>query len=900
MSQNKVFELESNEKLKSILSDEKEYTFLLGAGISMNPPSNLPSARQIVKDLISLFAPSQEINKILEIEGLRYEMVVEGIEEYIDSNLNFLDYFELAKQPNLIHFLIAHAIVNGQYAITTNFDFFIEYALNQIVLDQKSILPIITKQEFMEYSDPFKLNRLKKHAVYKIHGSKKNIITNEDTKSSLITTISALGKDRAEGQTFAIETYKKPAVNNLIRGRTLIVMGYSGSDDFDITPTLREFPELKRIIWINHIPNVSNASKISNTSNTSKTTIYRVVPIQEINQDTTNDLKNISNSDKLLISLASDQKTEVLKIDGDTVEIIKELLWNNILPQIPIPQITLDDNNLVGFSEWIKEKYNNVDEVARYKLAWRTYYDVGKYDDAIRVANFGLDLAQKNGNKHDENTFLNDLGLCYDKTSNWDKAIEVYKKAFAIAEELKDIKKMFAPLNNLGLIYHNIGKYDDALEIYNDSLKIVRQIGYEDSEGSILNNCARIYSNRGDYEDAIEFFQQSIKIAEKIGNLSQKAIRLNNLGFAYKSMKEDDKALEKYNEALKIGQLLNDSMKVSFFLNNIGSIYLGKGKYDDALKYFEESYQFALKTGDLSSQARALSNKASIFKEQGKYEDALNIYQHALEISKKLNDLMGQSVRLLNIGDTYFRQKKYDAAIPYLRESIETYRKLGMMNSIEDILIELSIIFKEKNDTDNMAKIYDELVEFYNKKNDLKSMKSYMFKAGINHHKSGRYEEALSRFKICLHLDEEKQDLESMAVDSENIASSLLKLNRFDESISFFKKAAKLYYDLAYGNDAQYCVKKIIDILNNQKRKAETIEYHKQLIDIEKKRKKYIDEFNAISDLAFTYFDLGKLEESLPLFEEALKILEEHSQGSSENAKILRENIIFVKKKLNK
>lgn len=887
MSENKVFELESNEMLRSIFSQERKLTFLLGAGISMNPPSNLPSARQIVKDLISLFVPPQEISKILEIEGLRYEMVVEGIEEYIDANLTFLDYFEFVKQPNLIHFLIAHSIKKGHFAITTNFDFFIEYALSQIVSDQNSILPIITKQEFMEFSDPIKLSELKRYAVYKIHGSKKNIITNQDTKSSLITTISALGKDRAEGQTFAIETYKKPAVNNLIKDRTLIVMGYSGSDDFDITPTLKELPELKRIIWINH------------TMNLLKPNILRILPNPHSNEISNENFTNISNSDKLLIHLANDQKTEVLKIDGDTIQIIKEILWDNILLGIPIPQMTIEKINLPGFSEWIKQQYVNIDEYAQYKLAWRIYYDCGKYEDALRVANSGLAIAQQKGNKPDENTFLNDLGLCYDKTSNWDKAIEIYKKAFGIAEELKDIKKMFAPLNNLGLIYHNIGKYDEALEIYNKSLKIVRQIGYEDSEGSLLNNVARIYSNRGDYQDAVEFFQMSIKIAEKLGNLSQKAIRLNNLGFAYKSMKEDDKALEKYIEALKIGQLLNDPMKVSFFLNNIGSIYLGKGKFDEALKYFEESYQLALRTGDLSSQARALSNKASIFKEQAKFEDALKLYEHALDISKNLNDLAGQGVRSLNIGDTYFRQKKFDAAIPFLRDSIEIYRKLGMINSIEDILIELSIIYKEKNDVDNMAKIYDELAEFYKYKNNIKSMKSYMFKAGINHHKSGRFEEAISRFKVCLQLDEQNQDLESMAVELENLGSSYLKLNKINESVSYFKKAAKIYYDLGFGNDAQYCINKIINTLNNQKRKAETIEYYKILIDIEKKRKKFEDEFNAISDFAFTLFDLGRIEESLPLFEEAMKILVEHNQGNSNNAKILEENIKFVKNKIS-
>ena len=173
----------------------------------------------------------------------------------IDPNVEFLDYFDNDISPNLIHMFIASLVVNGKghhHVITTNFDYLIERAFLNLLNDneKESIIPIITKSDFSTFENIDDIYKSGKYPICKIHGSKKNIIIKADTTDSLITDITSLGMNRAEGETFAIEPFKKPFVNNLMKGQTLLVMGYSGSDDFDISPMLRELQELKRIIWI--------------------------------------------------------------------------------------------------------------------------------------------------------------------------------------------------------------------------------------------------------------------------------------------------------------------------------------------------------------------------------------------------------------------------------------------------------------------------------------------------------------------------------------------------------------------------------------------------------------------------------------------------------------------------
>ena len=104
---------EIGDSITNLFPKDKKYTFLAGAGVSMESPSKLPSARHIVRDLISLCAPKEEVEMILSLDLLRYELVVEKIKYWFDNDLDFMNYFELSKQPNVIHFMLAHAIKGG-------------------------------------------------------------------------------------------------------------------------------------------------------------------------------------------------------------------------------------------------------------------------------------------------------------------------------------------------------------------------------------------------------------------------------------------------------------------------------------------------------------------------------------------------------------------------------------------------------------------------------------------------------------------------------------------------------------------------------------------------------------------------------------------------------------------
>ncbi|MFX0071573.1 MAG: tetratricopeptide repeat protein, partial [Candidatus Hermodarchaeota archaeon] len=636
---------EYKEDIQSLFTPKRKYTFLVGAGVSMDPPSNMPSARQIVKSVLDLCAPREEIENLLSLEMLRFELVVEKIQEAYDENLKFLDYLEHITEPNIIHLFLGNAITRGNYVVTTNFDYLIERALLRLLDDEwhQDIIPVISKEDYIIYQDPKSLITANKYPIYKIHGSKRNIITDKDTRASLITTISALGKDRGEGETFAIEPYKKSAIYNLMKDRTLVVMGYSGSDDFDIGPTLREMPFLNRLIWIEHWMEP-------------QTTIINLSKNEKLSPQ-----ESSSHLGKLLQDIFTRSEFEVILIKTNTNDFIQKNLWNIFFPYLPLTEINLFDSEkqVPEFSEWIKPIYSEMSMIQKYKFASQLFYYLKDLDATKRCSEKGINKAEETNDISSKSYFLNMLGMIELIKGDYKSALQRYEHAFQIDDSLNDNAGLATDLNNLGSTYLTLGEYDEALERFNQALEIVSQMEDLASEVTCKNNIGRVYEVKNEFESALKYYIEAIKITEKVGDLNRKATLLNNIGMIYNARGEYNKSIEYYNEAFHISDLLGDLYGKIILLNNIGRIYDEFKDYDKALEKFYESIQIAEELGDLSKKAGTLNNIGSIYLALGRPNLALEKYQEALDMEERLGDPLMRIIYLNNIGMIYDNQGNY-------------------------------------------------------------------------------------------------------------------------------------------------------------------------------------------------------------------------------------------------
>lgn len=772
--------IEVDENIASIFSPKSSYTFLVGAGISIDKPSSVPSAREIVRNLLELCVPPEEVENLLALENLRFELVVEKIQNEVDEELHFLDYLEQITEPNLIHYFLANSIIRGNFVITTNFDYMIERALMRTLDNQwhKDIIPVITKEDFIFYQEPKLLINASRYPIYKIHGSKRNIVLNKDTRDSLVTTISALGKEREEGETFAIEPYKKLAVYNLMNQRTLVVMGYSGSDDFDIGPTLKELPFLKRIIWVEHSSNPQ-------------------IEIKRIKRNIKNQ-ENISVIEQSLIEISSKGKIDAILIKTHTENFIKTVLWPIFLPHISIEELDLFGSEIVipNFLEWIKPIYEKLDLISKYKLATQLFYFLKQLDATERCSEKSLSLANETNDQPVKSYFLNFLGLINQITGKYNKAITKFQKVLQIDDALKDLAGKAAAYNNIGGIYLTWGNYKEALENYINALEIADEIGESSGRVINLNNIGRVHEIRGEFDQALEKYRESLKIVQDIGDLSQKAALLNNIGMIFSSRHQYNLAMEQYTDALKITDQLGDLYGKVILENNIGRVYHETGNLDSALNHYNKTVRIAEQLGDLSKKAGCLNNIGSLYLSRGKLDQALEKYKEALNIEERLGDPLMKVIYLNNIGTIYNTQAKYELAAESYVEALDIVESIGDLSKKAMLLTKIGAINMIRGDHWAALDKYEVAILIFGELGEYSNKAASYSNIGKIYEKIENYGKALKAYQESLQIDEKEEDLMGKASDLYNLGRIYEILHEYRKGIKSFEDSLKIFTQL--------------------------------------------------------------------------------------------------------
>ncbi|TFG20496.1 MAG: tetratricopeptide repeat protein [Promethearchaeota archaeon] len=781
-----------NKTFKDLIKGE-QLVFIVGAGCSVDPPSCLPAGREMMEAIINYTCAKSEIEKILNLKELRFEQLVEIIRNNLDTELSLINYYGLCNRPNLQHFFLAEMIKKGHFVITTNFDFLIEYALKQSGVPKDEIVPVITKRDFVSYDDPNKLLDEGKKLVYKIHGSKKNIITGENTNDSLIATIQALGSGKEGENVFQVEPFKRPLFENISNNRTLVVIGYSGSDDFDVVPTLRMLKDINSIIWIKHM-----------LDDNSKEEIY------EIDDLTSKESKELDKINQILIDIYKMRNAKhIYRLETNTTRLIEDLL--EVKPKISSKYFS------INLKKWIRENITPASELMKYGIVNKIYYDFNMYQDSMRCSEEIISLAIKMDNPNWKAIALNYIALIYFTQGNYYEALKRYEEALRIDEKLGNLSGKATVLNNIGEIYRVKGDYPEALKRYEEVLRIDEKLGNLSGKATVLNNIGEIYRVKGDYLKAIKRYKESLKIAEQIGDLSKKAGALINIGEIHRVKGDYLEAIKRYKESLKIAEQIGDLSMKAVTLNNIGEIHRIRGNYSKALRNYKEALRIDEQLGDLSGKAADLNNIGIIYKAEGNYSEALNCHEEALKMAKSLGDLSKIARAFNNIGEIHRIRGNYSKALNNYNKALRIDEQLGDISGKAADLNNIAAIYHMHKNYSEALKRFEEVLKIFKQLGDLANISKILNNIGAIYYARGNYPEALKQLEQALKITEQLGDLINKARFLENIGSIYNAQGNFPEAMRYLERALHILEKLGLSDSLKSkTLKKNIEYLRKK------------------------------------------------------------------------------------
>lgn len=624
---------ESDFDFNNLFKKKDKIVFLIGAGCSVDSPSCLPAGRWMIETIVKYTCPESEISKILEIKELRFEALVEIIRDRMDEELKLIEYYAQCNKPNIQHFFLADMIKKGHFVMTTNFDLLIEHALLQLNVPKKEIIPIITREDFMKYGDPNKLFKKKKKTLYKIHGSTVNLITGEDTKESLVATIQAFGSNKKGMNIFEIEPFKRSLFDNITNKRSLVVLGYSGSDDFDVVPTLKVLKNLKSVIWLNFVKYDGGIAKS-----------YELNPIRE------QDFNKFDKIDRILLEIKQMKYVDhVYRIDVNTTRLIKELM--DFTPKISLDKFDLNP------SDWLLENIKTPDKRMKLGVAHSIYFELNMYDDAMRILKDFIAEAEASNDHLALARGYSRIGRIYRDRGNIQEAFAWYMKAVPIARPLGDVLLKVRIFYNLGLILKMQGNFKEAMKLYREALDDATKYDKLEARATLINGIAAIYAEQRNYPESSKLYNEALTINEELGNLKGMSVILNNIGMIYYDQHNFPKALEYYEKSIQISRELSDLNNISLVLNNMGATYQGQMNLQGALEKYNEAIQINDQLHNDLGRANCFNNIGTINYHLMRFPDSLKSFENALQILNSIG--MGNSPRAKLLEENIAQVKNY-------------------------------------------------------------------------------------------------------------------------------------------------------------------------------------------------------------------------------------------------
>ena len=637
------------EILSRIKSDTDHLSFLCGAGISVS--SNMPTAKPFLaylfsamRNLIKHDPVCYQMSDALTPEDLRFEMIMSHYAMNFDSDLRILDIYGSETTPTFLHRFLAEIVRKNVTLITTNFDVLIEEACESHI----SCRQVVDDEQFGMYGHGV--------AVYKIHGT---LLENKGGKwkratSSICATIESVGR---QGYVFSLSPNKKRFMNDIIRTKNMVVMGYSGLDDFDLSPMINNVYSEKVLIWIDH-QDIEDVQIITGDALLGIDLPYLV---RRICDKKSRQLSNI-------VLVRGKTKTVIKRLFGTDAAGIKDVEAPNSVDldshfKETFARTGIHDTDAyyffaAMFDQLRNRKYAHAflkKAVAKYRaennrlmlsrslnLLCSNMDESATLDECFEYANEAAEIDKK---YYPE---IYAISLCtisslYEMAHDYKKAIEMCGLALGAVKYEADKNHYVAGFTNMmyGRLNFFAAEYEKARTYLLTARDHFRCSGYLLDEASCTMRLAMCTMEMGSYEESMIYLEETLDFYDGIRDLEKVGEVSHEIGILYQKMNRFEKSIEYFNKAIDVANKKNMKLKAAIGYYHVCVAEYNLGRIESSTLYEKKSSKLLLETDSEYYYGHNVLVQGLLEYSKGPehFDKACKKFEEAIVISRKYNDI---------------------------------------------------------------------------------------------------------------------------------------------------------------------------------------------------------------------------------------------------------------------
>ncbi|EKX48504.1 hypothetical protein GUITHDRAFT_162382 [Guillardia theta CCMP2712] len=449
---------------------------------------------------------------------------------------------------------------------------------------------------------------------------------------------------------------------------------------------------------------------------------------------------------------------------------------------------------------------------------------------------------------------LGNLGLAFQNLGLVEEAITLFERHLNVSEGMKDSFSVYTACGNLGNAYSDLCNFPEAIKYFEKAAECARVLGSKEAEANCLANLGISYRAIGEYERALEHHERSLKLSVESEDVAGECKARGNIGALLLAQGRSLEARPQLEKTLELGLVLQDETVLAKTYGNLATISMYLGQFDEAVVMFEKQIELAKSLGDATVEAVAYGNLGLTYSGMGKNMKAIELEHRYLEMSKALGNLALQSSAYSNLGSAYNSVGQYGKAVEMHEACLKISSELGLVN--------------------------EECTAYSNLGTDYLSL--------------GEYAKSWQMHKKCLDMCQRIGDKRSEGMTHGNLGKIAFLFGGRESAVDMFtkflemsKEVDNLEGEMIAALDLSYC-----DIVGGRAEQA--ISSLNQQLERCKSASMKDNEMGVYRNLGEAYSSLGRHDEAMKMFTEALGIaieLQDVSEESKLNGSIGHEMI---------
>ncbi|MEE9150935.1 MAG: tetratricopeptide repeat protein [Thermoplasmata archaeon] len=338
-------------------------------------------------------------------------------------------------------------------------------------------------------------------------------------------------------------------------------------------------------------------------------------------------------------------------------------------------------------------------------------------EDALSYYKMALEALERledtRKNKEKRINLLKRLGEISFNISEWMWALEYYKKAIMLCEDIDNNTDRAESLGKIGYVHNRMGNWKMAAKNLVKSLEIYKTLDDAFGIADAHRGLGYIHWRLGEYDDAIKHYHECIQVSMEIGDMHTIALAFIELGNVHIETGDIDKAIEYYNKSLTKLEPIGDNSEMARAYNNLGDSYLKSGRYNEAIEYFKKCEEMGKRIGRRDIVGWSLFNSGEAYALKGDADKALECAEESLDILTTVGDKLGLQACYKIFGIAYGLKEEWEKALENFNACVKMGKKTNVPYIQAEVHYYFGKMFKSKGEKEKAKEQLNKALEIF-------------------------------------------------------------------------------------------------------------------------------------------------------------------------------------------